>query len=200
MIDAAFFETWAFKWAILPALIICARILDVSIGTVRIIMVSRRQKLISPFLGFFEVMIWLIAIGQVLENLTNPLYYVAYGAGFAMGNFVGIKIDERLAMGFQVVRTITKKDAYELIEALRDSGYMATNVLADSSAGPVNVIWTVLQRADLEEVIAIIKSFNPHAFFSIEDVRYANEAIPPFRRRSNIDVARRLMPFARKGK
>ncbi|MCK5832037.1 DUF2179 domain-containing protein [bacterium] len=200
MFSELFFESWAFKWAILPALIFSARVFDVSIGTIRIIMVSRSRKFISALLGFFEVMIWLLAIGQVLQNLTNPLYYIAYGAGFAIGNYIGILIEERLAMGIQLVRTITKKDASELIASLREHGFMATSVPADSSAGPVNIIWTVLRRADLNEVIDVIQDFHPHAFYSVEDVRKASDAIPPFRPSSEVSVARRFFPFGKKGK
>ncbi len=200
MFDAVFFESWAFKWLILPALIFSARIFDVSIGTIRIIMVSRSRKFISALLGFFEVMIWLVAIGQVLQNLTNPIYYIAYGAGFASGNYIGILIEERLAMGVQLVRTITKKDATELIAALRDHGFMATSVPAESSAGPVNIIWTVLRRADLREVLEVIRSFHPHAFYSVEDVRSASDAIPPFRPNKDVSVTRRLFQFGKKGK
>lgn len=198
MFEAEFFATSAFKWVVLPLLIFSARVIDVSIGTIRIISVSRGRKVLSSLLGFFEVMIWLLAIGQIFNNLTNPLYYIAYGGGFATGNFIGIWIEEKLAMGVLVMRTITKKDASELIATMREQGYMATNVLADSTAGKVNIIYTLLKRSDLDEVIALIKDFHPHAIWSVSDAREASEAIPPFRTKRNIVSVFR--PRIRKGK
>lgn len=198
MFETEFFATPTFRWVILPLLIFTARVIDVSIGTIRIISVSRGRKLISSLLGFFEVMIWLLAIGQIFKNLTNPLYYIAYGGGFATGNYVGIWIEEKLAMGVLIMRTITKRDASELIATMRERGYMATSVVAESTAGKVNIIYTLLKRSDLEEVICLIKDFHPHAIWSISDAREASDAIPPFRnRRSLMDVFR---PKIRKGK
>ena len=88
-------DTWFFTWILLPALIFLARILDQSIGTLRLIFLSKGMKYIAPFLGFFEVIIWLLAVGQIMQHLDNWLCYVAYGAGFAMGNFIGITLEER---------------------------------------------------------------------------------------------------------
>ena len=84
--------TWIFTWVLLPILIFFARILDQSIGTMRLIFLSKGMKHIAPFLGFFEVIIWLLAIGQIMQHLDNWVCYVAYGAGFAMGNFIGITL------------------------------------------------------------------------------------------------------------
>ncbi len=171
---------------------------DVSIGTIRIISVSRGRKAVSSLLGFFEVMIWLLAIGQIFKNLTNPLYYVAYGGGFAMGNFAGIWIEEKLAMGVLLMRTITKRGASELISLMRERGYMATSIVAESTAGQVNIIYTLLKRSDLDEVVGLIKDFHPHAIWSISDAREASDAIPPFRRKRKIKQM--LKTGERKGK
>lgn len=101
-----------FSLIILPILIFLARIVDVTFGTIRIIFVSRGLKWLAPIFGFFEIMIWLFAIGQVFSNMTNITYYVAYAGGFACGNFVGIWIEEKMAIGTMVVRIITKKMGY----------------------------------------------------------------------------------------
>ena len=104
---SGFFDSFWFEWVLIPVLICLARIVDVSIGTLRIIFVSKGMRGIAPILGFFEVIIWLVAIGQIFQNLSNWVNYIAYGAGFAMGNFVGIYIEGKISLGYTLVRIIT---------------------------------------------------------------------------------------------
>ena len=99
MSDITFVSPEVWKWVILPLLIFCARITDVSIGTVRIVFIAKGMRLWAPVLGFFEVLIWLVAISQIIKNLTNPVTFVAFASGFAMGNYVGLLIEHKLAMG-----------------------------------------------------------------------------------------------------
>ncbi len=174
--DLAFIDSELFRWVVLPVLIFVARIIDVSIGTIRIVFVSRGDKLIAPLLGFFEVLIWLLAIGQIIQNLSNIFCYLAFAGGFAAGTFIGLLIEEKLAIGALVVRVITKKDAAELIENLRASHYGVTSIPAEGESGKVDVIYTVIQRKALGEVLEIIKRFNPRAFYSIENVRSVSES------------------------
>jgi len=168
-----------FTWVILPALIFMARICDVTIGTIRIIFVSRGNKTAASFLGFFEVLIWLIAIGQIMKNLNNVFCYFAYAGGFAMGNFIGITLEEKLAMGVLVVRIITRKDATQLFEELKEEGFGITMLDARGATGPVHIIYTVIKRSALPRVVEMIKTFNPKAFYSIEDVKTVNSGVFP---------------------
>ena len=108
---------------LIPLLIFLARVVDVAIGTLRIIFVSKGMKYLAPILGFFEVFIWLVAIGQIMQNLTNWVNYVAYSAGFATGNFIGMFIESKLAMGLVSLRIITERDAKPLIEDLRRENF-----------------------------------------------------------------------------
>ena len=112
---AAFYHSEIFKFVLLPVLIFLARICDVTLDTLRIIYVSRGMKFLAPAIGFVEVLIWLVAITQIFKNLSNPICYVAYAGGFAMGNFIGIIIEEKMAIGTVVIRIITQKDAEALI-------------------------------------------------------------------------------------
>ena len=131
--------------------------------------------MLAPLLGFFEILIWLLAIGQILSNLTNWVNYVAYALGFALGNYFGLVIENRLALGKVMLRIITKREADDLLDALRGSKIGITSVDAEGKFGDVKIIFMVLQRKDLEGVIDIIKRHNPKAFYSIEDVRYVND-------------------------
>ena len=123
-------DTDIFAWVILPLLIFLTRIVDVSMGTLRIVFVSKGLKYLAPIIGFFEVIIWLLAIRIIMQNLNNFMCYLAYGAGFAMGNYIGIFLENRLAVGRAALRVITRMDASELIKTLREKGYGVTNVEA----------------------------------------------------------------------
>ena len=98
-----------YTYLLLPLLIFCARIIDVSIGTLRIIFVSKGKRNIAPLLGFFEVLVWILAISEIMQNLNNWVCYVAYAAGFAAGNYVGMIIEEKLAIGILIIRIIIIK-------------------------------------------------------------------------------------------
>ena len=119
MLADNFFDTSFFTYFLLPFLIFVSRILDVTIGTIRIVMVAKGQKFWAPLLGFFEVFIWLLAISRIFENLDNWACYFAYAAGFAAGNYIGLIIEERLAMGIVKIQIITRRSAIELIQNTR---------------------------------------------------------------------------------
>jgi len=177
----SFFGSEIFTFVMLPVLIFLARIFDVTFGTIRIIFISRGQKYLAPLIGFFEILIWLVAIGKVMQNLNNVFCYLAYAGGFAAGNFIGICIEEKLAMGTSIIQIITRQDASELTNELRTSGFGVTAIPAEGSTGRVHIIYTVIKRSDLEDVVKIIKQFNPKAFYSIEDVRFVSKAAFPLR-------------------
>jgi uncharacterized protein YebE (UPF0316 family) len=183
MDNAVFTDSTVFQWVILPLIIFLARMTDVSIGTVRIILISKGKKFYASFLGFFEILVWLVAIRQIFLNLTNPLCFLAYAGGFAMGNYVGMMIEEKIAIGFEMIRIITQQDGTELIKSLNAGGYGATGVRAKGSTGDVHVIFTIVKRREIPHVIKLVKRFNPRAFYSIEDVKTVREGIFPKRQR-----------------
>ena len=172
-----FAQTPFFQWAVLPLLIMMARVMDVSLDTLRIMLLSRGKKLIPPLLGFLQVMIWLFAIRQVFLNLSNWLCYFGYAGGFAVGTYIGMIIEERLAIGIQVIRIITRVDASELLQFLMKKGYGVTSVEGQGATGKVSIVYTIVNRMDVPKVIKAIQRFNPRAFYTIEDVRTAREGI-----------------------
>jgi len=171
-----------FAWFLLPLLIFIARVSDVTLGTVRVIFVARGLKYLAPIVGFFEIIIWLLAIGQIMQNLSNPICYVAYAGGFAMGNYVGIWIAEKLSLGVVLIRVITSKDASELIEYLKTAEYGVTIVEAKGTAGNVQVVFTIVPRREVPSVANLIKQFNPKAFYTIEEVGFVERGIFPVRK------------------
>ncbi|RLE07030.1 MAG: hypothetical protein DRJ06_06660, partial [Candidatus Aminicenantes bacterium] len=130
-------------WLFLPLLIFLARVIDVTLQTLRIIFISRGLKYIAPFVGFFEILIWLLAIQQIMINLHNPLCMLAYAAGFAMGNFVGLSLEQKLSMGTVIVRLITTKDISPLKEILNSRKFGLTTISARGAKGPVQILYIV---------------------------------------------------------
>jgi len=190
-----------YAWILLPALIFMARVADVSLGTIRVIFISRGLKYLAPILGFFEIIIWLLAIGQIMKNLSNPVCYIAYAGGFAMGNFVGIWIAERLSLGLVMIRVVTKKDAGELVEYLKSSDYGVTSVDGHGTAGQVKVVFTIVPKREVKEVTRLIKKFNPKSFYTIEEIGFVEKGIFPLRKKwwSQYNLKGLFPPF-RKGK
>jgi len=170
-----FFDTIAFQWVVLPLLIFFSRILDVTIGTIRIIFLSKGLRRLAPVFGFFEILIWLVAIRQLMNNVSNIATYIAYALGFAAGTFVGIIVEDKLSIGQVIIRIITRTGGAQLASHLRSEGFRTTELEAQGDAGAVRILFTVIKRQDLPHVEKLINEFNPNAFYSIEDVRFVKE-------------------------
>lgn len=170
-----------FTWVGLPLIIFLTRIVDVSLGTLRIIFISRGRKYLAPLLGFVEVLIWITVVSQIVGGAQNFVAYLAYAAGFATGNYVGMWIEERLAIGTLVVRVILSRDAKQLVDNLREAGFGVTHVDAQGATGPVILVYTVVMRKELSRVIRIIDETSPKSFFTIEELRSVQEGIFPAR-------------------
>lgn len=165
-----------FSYVLLPFLIFFARILDVSINTVRIIYVLGGRKFTSTLLGFFEAFIWLMAIRQIFEHLDNWMCYVAYPAGFAAGIFVGMIIEEKIAYGKVIVRIITRKDVRSLLLHLNERRFRYTHVNTEGPDGNEHLVFTVLERDSLEDLLLTLKDLLPTAFYTVEKVNRAAES------------------------
>lgn len=166
-----------FSYFFLPLLIVFARIVDVSLGTLKIIFIAKGFKYLAPMLGFFEVLVWLLAITRIFQNLDNWVCYIAYAFGFALGSYIGMKIDEKLALGVQLIRVITRKDASALTKAMREGGYGVTSIQAEGSNGSVGILYSIVNRKSIQDVVQVIHKHNPNAFYTIEDIRFVSQQI-----------------------
>jgi len=193
------FNSEIYALVLLPLFIFVARVLDVSLGTIRVIFISKGFKYLAPIVGFFEIMVWLLAIGQIFRHFANIVYYVAYAGGFAMGTFVGIYLDNKLLIGTEIIRIITRKGASKLVEVLRSEGYGVTSADAEGVEGPVKIIYVIIDRHDLPNIIELIKRYNPNAFYSVEDVRFVSR-ISSHRRPWSKGYYLNLLRSHRKGK
>jgi uncharacterized protein YebE (UPF0316 family) len=156
---------------LLPLSIFVAEMTVVAISTMRIIFIGRGLKTMAAGLGFFEVTIWLFAIGQVMSNLDSPLCFAAFAGGFVAGNYLGMSLEQRLAIGSVLVRVITGRDSRQLIELLRDAGCGVTRIGAHGLQGPVEIVFTVIRRRRLGEVLSLVQRFDADAFYSIDELQ-----------------------------
>jgi len=175
--DLLLSDSWFITWVLLPGLIFFARILDQSIGTLRLIFLSKGMKYIAPFLGFFEVIIWLVAVGQIMQHLDNWLCYVAYGAGFATGNYIGITLEEKLSIGTSIIRVILSNESPELIGALKSHNFGLTILDAEGAKGKVKILFSIIRRKEIPDFLITLHDHHPAAFYTIEDVRTAKEGV-----------------------
>jgi len=187
-----------YNWVVLPLIIFGSRLCDVSLGTLRHVFVSKGFKNIVPILGFFEVLIWIIVVKQIMNNVNNPVCYLAWASGFATGTYIGLKIEEALALGLQVVRIITNQGCEDLIKALRDANHGITVVNGEGAKGPVKMIFTIVKRKNVEHVARLIKEYNPSAFYSVEDIKDTSMGVFT-QKTTSMSFIRGLFPL-RKGK
>lgn len=150
-----------------------------TLGTMRIIAVNRGLKKIAPLIGFFEVMTWIVVVRQVIVEMNNPLWFIAYGLGFAAGNYVGITLSEKMSMTNVIIRIMTQQDSTKLVKNLEKEGYNITITKTQYKNHEGSMLYTNIHSSELEETIKIIKKHNPNAVYSVEDVRQvSNELFP----------------------
>lgn len=193
-ISAEFLQSDLFNWVILPLLIFIARTCDVTLATLRNIFIARNIKKIVPLLGFFEVLIWLVAVSQTINNLHNIACYIGFAGGYSMGIFVGITIEGKLALGKQVVRIITNQDTTSLVAAMSEANMGVTILDGNGAKGPVKVIFTTLKRRDVQLVDELINKHTPKAFYTIEDIRNSNQGVFREKQESKFSFLRMLLP------
>ncbi|MCK4259316.1 MAG: DUF2179 domain-containing protein [Halanaerobiales bacterium] len=152
-------------------LIFVARTVDVSMGTIRTIFTIRGKWKQAAFIGFFEVIIYVSALGMIVQNLNKPINLIAYGLGFACGIMVGSKIEERLALGYITVQVVLKDDSVELTNLLREEGYGVTTFDAEGLIGPKKVLNIFVLRKNLNQIINVIHDFQRDAFITVMDAR-----------------------------
>ena len=141
--EALFASAWG------PLVIFCLRIVDVSLATLRMLLAVRGIKMVAPFIGFFEVLVWILAVGTAIRHLDSPLHLIGYAGGFATGTLVGLMIEERMALGMANIRVVSRHGGVELAEALRERGFGVTEFAGQGREGHVEVLDAVLRRRDL---------------------------------------------------
>jgi uncharacterized protein YebE (UPF0316 family) len=154
-----------------PLFVFFLRIADVSMATIRMILIVRNHKVLVPIIGFFEVLIWVLAVGVVVQHLTSPLHLLGYAGGFAAGNLVGLLIEERLALGVATVQTIVQNGGRALATVLRGAGFAVTEMDARGREGPVLHLYSAIPRRQMPAYLDTVDAAAPDAFVIVEEPR-----------------------------
>jgi uncharacterized protein YebE (UPF0316 family) len=170
-----------YPW-LLPFMIFFGRICDVTLGTLRIIFVSKGEKYKAPLIGFFEVFIWIMIISQVLARANDLLSYVSYAGGYASGNYVGILIEKRIAYGIVLCRIYTQKNGKDLVQILSGLNIGATMTHGIGSTNEVDIIEAVIGRKEMKKLERLLTEFDSNIFYVVEDVRTKKNGIFPKRK------------------
>ncbi|MFQ5923364.1 MAG: DUF2179 domain-containing protein [Anaerolineales bacterium] len=157
--------------ALLPVLIFLIRVTDMSLDTLRVLFVVRGRRAQAWVVGFMQSALWVIAVASVLSHLDNLLNVLAYAAGFATGNVVGMRIEERLAIGHSHLRVISPQRGEAVAGAVRTAGYAVTELSGRGKDGTVSILTTSVRRRDIDPVRSEVLRADPDAFVTLSDVR-----------------------------
>jgi uncharacterized protein YebE (UPF0316 family) len=154
-----------------PLAIFALRVVDVAMATTRTLLAMRGARVAVPVIGFFEALIWVLAVGTAITHLDSPLHVLGYAAGFATGTVVGLWLEEKLALGLASFHIVSRHSGIEVAEALRDRGFGCTEFLGQGREGRVEVLNAVVRRRYIRDVLAIVDGLDPDAFVSVEEPR-----------------------------
>lgn len=152
-----------------PLVIFCLRIVDVSLDTLRVLFVVRGRRVIAGSLGFFQAMIWIFAVGNAIRHIDSFWHIFGYAGGFGMGTVIGVTIENALAYGLSTVRIVSRLGGVEIAQALRDRGYGVTEMSGVGRDGTVEIVNSVVQRQDLDDVMKIVDRWDDTAFVTVEE-------------------------------
>jgi uncharacterized protein YebE (UPF0316 family) len=189
-IDAEFY--WSF---VFPVVIACSRVVDVILGTFRIVLVIQGRKFLATVFGFFEVLIWVMVAGQVMGQLDNFSYYIAWALGFAIGTFVGMSIEEKISLGSCIIRIIVKDNPSGLLDLLDSNKIYSTVVDARSRDDKDTIIiFSIIPRKRLKLVESLIESVSPNSMYTIENLRSVHQTSSFIQDDRQINFFRRFFP------
>jgi uncharacterized protein YebE (UPF0316 family) len=162
-------QVFAGPWG--PVVIFGLRLIDVSLATLRLLLMVRGRRVLAPTIGFIEVLIWLFAAGNAIQYLDSPLHVLGYAGGFAAGTAVGSWAEEKLAVGLARIQAFSAHSGVELAEALREEGFGVTEFLGQGREGRVELVSTIVPRAAVGVVVRLIDQWDPGAFVTVDEPR-----------------------------
>lgn len=160
-------ELFDLPWG--PLLIFGLRVVDVSLDTMRVLFAVRGKRYHAATLGFFQALIFILVVGNVIQHLGSVWHVVGYAAGFATGTLVGVAIENAVAYGLSTVRIVSTHGGVEIAHALRERGYGATEVAGFGRDGTVEIVESVVHRSHLDEVLSIVDKWDSQAFVTVEE-------------------------------
>lgn len=150
--------------------IFIARVADVTLATFRTLMVVQGRRVPAAIIGFFEISIYVTALSKVVNNLDNPLNLLSYALGFAYGNYLGITIENKVALGNLSVQIILKTPDNKLKELLRGSGFGVTVLVGQGLEGTREILNLVINRKDLKRLKKLVYEYDETAFITVNNI------------------------------
>lgn len=160
-----------------PALyiiIFCAKIIEVSISTVRLVLINKGERVKGALLAFIEIMIWLIVVSSVLNNITqDPIKVFIYAIAFSMGNFIGVTLESKIAVGLSSIQVVVNVENGEVLaDSLREKGFGVTIIDGrGKNDSRKNLLFIQLKRKKIPEAVKLIKQTNPDAYITVNDIK-----------------------------
>lgn len=158
---------------LLAGLLFLLRILNTAIGTIRLVVVTRQQKVLAAALAFVEAFLFAVSISGVASNLTNVLMLIAYCGGFSVGNYVGMVIERRFITSFMTINVISsdKNKGYDIAAALRMLGHGVTITVGEGKDGEVTMLRSVVNNREVAKLLEVIRETHSDAFVAVEEAR-----------------------------
>lgn len=159
---------------LLYIIIFCAKIIEVSISTIRVVFIGKGERVKGAILGFVEIMIWLIVVSSVLNNITeDPIKMLIYAAAFSLGNYLGVTIESKIAVGLASIQVVVnEKDGDVLADILREQGYGVTIIEGKGKNESIkNLLFIQLKRKKIPEAVKLVKQHNPEAYITVNDIK-----------------------------
>ncbi|MDC7229079.1 MAG: DUF5698 domain-containing protein [Sphaerochaetaceae bacterium] len=154
----------------LALMIFLARVVDVSLGTLRHALVIRGKRALTFMIAFVESIIWVFAVSRVINDLSDPLMAIAFAFGFAAGTFVGITLESILKIGDQVVKVFTQKGS-AVAQVLRDQGFRVTEFQGNGRDGTIYLLFVQVPRKSVKQVMKLTRSIDPTCYLVVEDIK-----------------------------
>jgi len=148
-----------------------ARIMDVSLATIRMLMVVQGRRKYAAIIGFFEVIIYIVALGKVVNGLSNPGNLLAYALGFASGNYIGSYIEEKIALGNLTAQVILNDNDQSIVDELRENGFGVTVIEGQGKEGPKNLLTIMLKRKDLSKLHNLLAAHDKGVFITVSTTK-----------------------------
>ncbi|MCK9548877.1 MAG: DUF5698 domain-containing protein [Sphaerochaeta sp.] len=160
----------------LAAIIFVARVFDVSLATLRHAMIIRGKRLLTFWIAFFEMLIWVFAVSKVLSDLSAPITALAFALGFATGTFVGITLESKLKIGDQVVKVFSSI-GHDVAVELRSCGFRVTEFTGQGRDGEVILLFVQVRRRDAQRVLKLSRTVDPNCYLVVEDIRWRENVL-----------------------
>ncbi len=155
----------------LALVIFSLRIVDVSLGTVRTLAIVEGLTVMAVSMGFVEVLVWVVAVAQVITRINESLVLVlAYAGGYATGNAAGVWLEKKLALGKSVLRIISQQHGNQIAKKLREKGQVLTTFSGEGFGGPTTMLFAICERKKIRKLVSWAMTLDPDLFYSVERV------------------------------